>query len=516
MALFELTLALLLGAVLVAGLARKLAAPYPAFLALAGAGLAFLPHAPVVEIEPDLALALFVAPVLLDAAFDTSPRDLKRYAAPLISLVLIAVILTTVAVAYVGYKIAGLPVAAAIALGAIVAPPDAVAAAAVLGQLRPPRRTMAILRSESLLNDATALLIYRAAVMAATGSLAFATAAPMFLLSAAGSLVAGYLFARGMGRVVPLVADAASTTIIQFVAVFAVWIVADRVGLSAVITVVVFAMTLAQGGSRRLAARNRISSYSVWETAVFVLNVLAFVLMGLQARPILTRLADGNLHEAFALAAAALATSIAVRLLWVLASGAATRAIRRLRGVAASEEDRDARSDLLIGWCGMRGLITVAAALALPEGFPGRDPIVLAAFCVVLGTLVIQGLTVRPLLGLLKFKADNSVEEEVSRARVAIMDAAIKSLDGDVSKAAVLVRKQYAAARAVAENPEAPQAATHFDELRLRAIESQRSELERLRREGAIGDEAYHRLQEEIDWAELDAAPVGRFQPLMT
>src|ERR1700744_138568 len=184
MALFELTLALLVGSVLLTGLARRLAAPYPAFLALAGAGLAFLPHAPVVEIEPDLALALFVAPVLLDAAFDTSPRDLKRYAAPLVSLVLIAFIFTTAAVAFVGYKIAGLPIAAAIALGAIVAPPDAVAAAAVLGQLLPPRRTIAILQSESLLNDASALVIYRAAVMAATGSLAFATAAPMFILSA--------------------------------------------------------------------------------------------------------------------------------------------------------------------------------------------------------------------------------------------------------------------------------------------------------------------------------------------
>jgi NhaP-type Na+/H+ or K+/H+ antiporter len=375
---------------------------------------------------------------------------------------------------------------------------------------------MAILQSESLLNDASALLIYRAAVMAATGSLAFASAAPMFLLSAVGGVVFGYAAARFLRRAMPAVRDAASATILQFVAVFGVWIVADRMGLSAVITVVVFAMTLAQNAPRRMAARNRVSSYSVWETAVFVLNVLGFVLMGLQARPILTRLADDNQHDAFTLAAAALATSIAVRLVWVVGSGAATRAIRRLKGAGEAEDGRDMRSDILIGWCGMRGLITVAAALALPQGFPGRDPIVLAAFCVVLGTLVIQGLTVRPLLDLLKFQADNSVEEEVSRASVAIMDAAMKSLDGDESKAALVVRKQYAASRAVAENSEAPQAATEFDELRLRAIESQRYELDRLRRTGAIGDEAYHRLQEEIDWAELDASPVGRFQPLMT
>src|SRR5919108_5608338 len=149
MVLFEWTLALLLGAVLLAGLARRLEVPYPALLALAGAGLAFLPFAPSIEIEPDLALALFVAPVLLDAAFDTSPRDLKRYAVSLASLVLAAVIVTTAAVALVGWKIAGLPVAAAITLGAIVAPPDAAAATAVLGQLRPPRRIMAILQGES-------------------------------------------------------------------------------------------------------------------------------------------------------------------------------------------------------------------------------------------------------------------------------------------------------------------------------------------------------------------------------
>ena len=169
MALFEWTLVLLLGAVLLATLARRLEVPYPALLAMAGAGLAFLPFAPTIEIDPDLALALFVAPVLLDAAFDTSPRDLRRYAWSLTSMAFAAVVLTTLAVALVGWGIAGLALAAAIALGAIVAPPDAAAAAAVLGQFRPPRRFLAILQGESLLNDATALLIYRMAVVAASG-----------------------------------------------------------------------------------------------------------------------------------------------------------------------------------------------------------------------------------------------------------------------------------------------------------------------------------------------------------
>jgi monovalent cation/hydrogen antiporter len=511
MALFELTLALLLAAVLLAGLARRIDVPYPALLALAGAALALLPFAPPIEIEPELALALFVAPVLLDAAFDTSPRDLKRYALPLVSLALAAVVATTAAVALVGWKLAGLPIAAAVTLGAIVAPPDAAAATAVLGQLRPPRRIMAILQGESLLNDATALLIYRMAVIAATGALA--SALPLIALSVIGSVVAGYVLARLFMRLIARVEDPASATVLQFVGTFGVWLLADRIGLSAIVTMVVYAMTLAQTAPRRTPARNRVSSYSVWETAVFVLNVLAFVLMGLQARPILSRLAEDSRIEALLLSAAVLATVILVRLAWVLGHGVVTKLIDRTAG---GSEGWDLRGHVLVGWCGMRGLVTLATAFALPAGFPGRDLIVLAAFCTVLGTLVLQGLTLKPLLRLLRLEPDQSVEQEVSRARVAIMQAALDSLAGDSSPAAATVREQYAAARAVAGNPASPQAATDYDELRLRAIKSQREALERLRRSGAIGDEAYHRMEEEIDWAELEAAPAGRFRPLTT
>jgi Na+/H+ antiporter len=514
MVLFEWTLALLLGAVLVAALARRLEVPYPALLALAGVGLAFLPFAPAIEIEPELALALFVAPVLLDAAFDTSPRELKRYALSLASLAFVAVVLTTAAVALVGWKLAGLPVAAAVALGAIVAPPDAVAAAAVLRQFRPPRRIVAILQSESLLNDATALLIYRGAVAAVAGSFALSSAAPILALSTLGSLLAGYGLARLFHLVFARVRDPASGTILQFVSTFGVWILAERIGLSAIITMVVYAMTLARAAPRRVAARNRISSYSVWETAVFVLNVLAFVLMGLQVRPILSRLSDESRLEALVLAAAVLATVILVRLAWVLIGGPMIRSVSRRPRVPA--DGQDVRGDLLIGWCGMRGLVTLATAFALPFDFPGRDPIVLTAFCVVLGTLVLQGMTLKPLLRLLDLAPDRSLEQEVSRARVAVMQAALDSLDGDMSPAAAAIREQYAAARTVAENADNPQAATDYDELRLHAIQSQRQALDRLRAEGRIGDETYHRLEEEIDWAELDAAPAGRFHPLMT
>ena len=295
MALFEWTLVLLLGAVILTGLARRVGVPYPSLLAIAGAALAFVPAGPDLAMEPDLALALFVAPVLLDAAFDTAPHDLRRNAVPLASLVVIAVGLTTATVAWVGWRLGDLPIAAAVALGAIVAPPDAAAAAAVLGRLRLPRRILHVLRGESLLNDATALVVYRIAVGVAVGTVTLRDAGPIVLLMAVGSPLAGWILARlyliGTARV----RDAASFTVLTFVGTFGVWLLAARLNLSPIITMVVYGMTLSQQASYRGTARNRISTYSVWETAVFVLNVLAFVIMGLQARPILSRLSRESL-----------------------------------------------------------------------------------------------------------------------------------------------------------------------------------------------------------------------------
>jgi monovalent cation/hydrogen antiporter len=515
MQIFEWILVLLLTAVILSNLAERLAVPYPSLLAIAGAGLAFLPFAPQIQIEPELALALFVAPALLDAAFDTSPRDLRRNAIPIASLAVVAVVLSTAAVAFLGWRFAGLPIAAAIALGAIVAPPDAVAANEVLRYLRIPQRIGFVLQGESLLNDATALLIYRAAVAAAVGRFSLVGDAPILLLAAVGSLVAGYVLARLYLIASAYVRDPASSTVLQFVSTFAVWLLSERLTLSPIITVVVYAITLAQAAPGRLGPRLRISSYSVWETAVFVVNVLAFVLMGLQARLIIERLSPEQRWGSLEFGLSVLALVIVVRIAWLIAYRAIVATLRhwtpRLADRLAS---RDPRGGVIVAWSGMRGLVTLATAFALPPQFPGRDLIVLCAFCVVLGTLVIQGFTLRPLLRLLRFEDDGAVERELSRARVAVMQAALDSLDGETSRAATTVREQYTAARKVAEDQHEPQAATKYDELRLRAIAAQRAALHRLRGRGDIGDEAFHRIQEELDWSELDAAPAGSFQSL--
>jgi Na+/H+ antiporter len=518
MVLFEWILLLLLSAVVLTMLAERLRVPYPSLLAVAGAVLAFLPFGPDIRIEPDLALALFVAPALLDSAFDTSPRELRRSIVPVVSLAVIVVVLTTAVVAFLGWRFAGLPGAAAIALGAIVAPPDASATTAVLQGLRLPQRIGLVLQGENLLNDATALLIYRAAVLATVGSFSLASDGPLILLSAAGSVVAGYALARLNLMVSWRVRDAASNTILQFVSTFGVWLLADRLTLSPIITVVVYAMTLAQAVPRRPGARQRISSYSVWETAVFIVNVLAFVLMGLQARRIIERLSPEQLWGSLLFASSVLAAVIVVRIVWVACYRVIVVLIRRWASAKFGERlaARDPRGAILVAWSGMRGLVTLATAFALPEQFPGRDLIVLCAFCVVLGTLVIQGFTLKPLLRLLRIEDDGVVGREISQARMTVMQAALDSLDGDTSPAAAALRDQYSAARLVAEDQSAPQGATEYDQLRLRAIEAQRRALHDLRRQGRIGDEAFHRIQEELDWSELDAAPAGTFQSLIS
>src|ERR687887_1905983 len=267
---------------------------------------------------PELALALFIAPVLFDAAYDASPRDLKDNWAPLTSLVVFAVGLTTAAVAIVARTLLPeMPWAPAIALGAVVAPPDAAAATAVLRQLRPPQRILTVLEGESLLNDATALLIYRLAVGAAAAhGFSIAAIAPTFLLAVAGSVVAGPALGWLFLRLIDRVQHVPTSIILQFVSTFGVWILADRVGLSGVLTMVCYAITVARTAPERTPAQIRIPAYAVWETIVFVLNILAFIFIGLQIRPILESLEATDRGRYVAVAGAVLLTVIVVRLAW--------------------------------------------------------------------------------------------------------------------------------------------------------------------------------------------------------
>jgi CPA1 family monovalent cation:H+ antiporter len=499
---------LVLAAVILAAAARRVGAPYPVFLALGGSLLAFLPGAPSLTVPPELALALFVAPVLLDAAFDTSPRDLRDNWAPVTSLAVFAVGLTTAAVALVAHMLMPtLAWAPAIALGAVVAPPDAAAATAVLRPLRPPHRILTILEGESLLNDASALLIYRLAVGAvAANGFSFAAVAPAFLLAVAGSVVVGPVLGFVFLRLIDRVQDVPTAIILQFVSTFGVWILADRVGLSGVLTMVCYAITVARTAPERTPARIRIPSYAVWETVVFVLNILAFIFIGLQLRPILNSLDPSARGRYFGVAGAVLLTVIVVRLVWHMSFNAVIR--RRDRRLGFHPPRPMLRptvgSGLIISWAGMRGIVTLAAALALPAAFPFRDLIVLTAFSVVVGTLTLQGLTLKRLLRALDLDDDDPVGREVDAARERALRAGLASFESDQSSVAEAVRQEFTAHLSSPRAPEAadPTESAH-SEIHKRAIQAARQAVLVMRATDEIGDDAFHQMEEELDWLEM-------------
>jgi len=527
MKVFEVVIALLLGGAALAALARRFGAPYPALVAFAGALLALIPGVPTLVLDPELALALFVAPVLVDAAFDASPRDLRANWRAIASLALGAVALTIAIVAVVArLLVPDMPWAAAIALGAIVAPPDAAAATTVLKQLRPPHRLLVILEGESLFNDGSALLVYRLAVGATVaGVLSGWSVLPTLLVVTVGSVVLGLVLARLSLAVNARINDVATAVVFQFCGTFAVWLLAERLHLSGIITLVVFAMAAARRAPEILPARIRIPAWAVWEVAVFVLNVLAFILVGFQLKSIAAR-ATGEIGTRYAAVAAAVCVAVILaRIAWVTGAAAFSRWRCRPRpdGKPGPHDAvaLTARGAAVVGWCGMRGTVTLAAALALPTGigggvpFPYRDLILVTAFGVVLGTLVFQGLTLRPLLLRLRLEDDGTVDREVRFARVASLRAAMDAAaECPRAETAELVRHRYELQLRRAEEelgaPEETAADTDGQEADAAVVraatEAARRQLVALRADGTIGDAAFQRVEEELDWAELDWA----------
>ncbi|MDB5827101.1 MAG: sodium:proton antiporter [Variovorax sp.] len=520
MVFFESMLTLLVVALALLQVSRRWPVPYPAMLALAGVVVAALPWTPAIGIDPALALALFIAPALLDAAFDFPPRHLRRYWLSLISLAAVLVLLTTAAVAWLGVAVAGLPLAAAIALGAIVAPPDAAAASAVLGRFELPRATVSVLKGESLLNDAVALLIFSAAVGSvaassagapgAAGAAGAAAATPVALwLAVPGGLLLGFVIGKIQVAVSTPLAGSLGGTLSEFIATFGAWVLADRLHLSAILAVVALAMTVARYAPEKTAPRDRVHSYSVWDTSVFVLNVLAFLMVGLQARGIVTRLPARELWPAMAFAGTVLAVVIVVRIVWVLFYN---RVLHWLSIKQGSRKVPTLAQGVLTSWCGMRGLVTLATALALPQHFPQRDLIVLSALAVVLGTLVLQGLTLAPLIRLLHFPKDTSFDKELIAGRVALIDAGEASVENEQGDAADALRETLKADREAVDAGKHPRAAAEIDDLTRRSIAAQRTRLAGLRRSGEMEDDVFHTLEEELDWAELAASPPSSFE----
>jgi CPA1 family monovalent cation:H+ antiporter len=498
---FETLLVLLLVAIGLLQLSRRLSVPYPSMLAMAGVAAALVPGVPFISLEPETALALFIAPALMDAAFDFPLNTARRYWVALIVFAVGGVIATAAAVAFIGWFYIGLPIAAALVLGAIVAPPDAAAATAVLSGMSIPRSTDAVLRGESLFNDAAALLIFGAALSIQTSGDIGPTVALHFAVAAPGGILLGMAVAWASVRIMPYVAGTLGGNLLQFVQTFLLWIVAERLGLSAVLAIVAYAMTIAASSRTLSSARMRVQSYAVWSAVVFVLNVMAFLLMGMQVRDIIAGMEAERLIHAAGFLAAVVATVIVVRMIICIG-------FNRVRNAMVSrEEETDVRQSVLAGWCGMRGLVTLATAFALPVDFPQRDLVVLAAFAVVLATLVVQGLTLAPVIRLLGLDRREQGERDMTGFRLEIASAGLARLQGRTGVEADLVRSKFKVEHAALTDPSGEAALHAYRTLALEAIAAQRAQLDSLRTGNRVNVDEYNLLLEEIDWRELAVLP---------
>src|SRR5262245_6196666 len=331
--------------------------------------------------------------------------------------------------------------------------------------------------------------------------------APAFLLAVAGSIVVGPALGWVMLQVLNRVQHVPTAIILQFVGTFGVWIFAELIGLSAVLTMVCFAVTTARTAPEQTPARMRVPTYAVWETVVFALNILAFIFIGLQLRPILESLNAADRGRYFAVAGAVLLTVIVVRFAWHMTFNAVIRLRDRRFGFRPPRPmlRPTIGSGLIVSWAGMRGIVSLAAALALPAAFPQRDLIVLTTFLVVLGTLAIQGLTLKPLLPALDLHDDDPVGRELRAARERALAASLARLDRDRSPVGEAVRHEFTAhlgSEPLDDAPGQPTRSEHSD-LHRDALGAARRAVLAMRANDEIGDDALHEIEEELDWLEM-------------
>jgi Na+/H+ antiporter len=509
--------------VLVAGLvviANKLKVPYPVLLLLGGLALSFVPFLPVIRLDPNLVLFFFLPPLLYPAALFTSWRDFRRNLRPILFLAIGLVLMTTTVVAWVAHSfIAGLPWAAAFALGAIVSPPDAVAAEAILRRLRVPARIQAVLGGESLVNDATALVAYQFAVAAmVTGQFSLGAASVRFVLVGAGGVALGLLVGLVMRWVQRQLDDPPVQITLSLLTPFAAYLLAERLHVSGVLSTVAAGVYLGWH-STALSARTRLQALAFWEMISFLLNGFIFIMIGLQLPGILRALSQEPLSRLTTYGLLISATVVFVRIAWVFPATYLPRWLSpKLR---ARDPIPPWQQSVLIAWAGMRGVVSLAAAFALPlvladgRPFPGRPYILFLTFCVILTTLVFQGLTLPLLIRKLGVEDDGAVDNEERSARLQANEAAVdfieqKALQDDIAEEVMArVRAEYCdrieqlnACCQESGNPGGEIATPAYQRLQHGALQIERRTIIALRNSHQINDQALRRIQRDLDLAE--------------
>ncbi len=511
----ELVLISLLVAVSVLGAAsRVIGVPYPILLVLGGLVMGFVPGLPEVELEPELVLVIFLPPLLYSAAFFASLRDL-RYDLRSISLMAVGLVIATAcAVAVVAHAlIDGLPWAAAFALGAIVAPTDPLAAIEIGRRLGLPRRLNTIIEGESLINDGTALVIYRVAVGAVGGTFSLAEAGLEFVLGAAGGIAIGLAVGWVIAEIRKRLDDPPVEVTISILTGYAAYVPAERVGASGVLAAVTVGIYIGWRAPEISSARQRVAGYSMWTILTFLLNALLFVLIGLQLPLILDGLEDEPLGELVGVTAAVAAVVIVTRILWVHASTFLIRALDRRESQIARRGTWKGR--MVVGWAGLRGAVSLAAALALPADFPARDQILFITFVVILVTLVLQGLTLPAVIRWSGVHDDGEEAREELLARRRATEAALEHLDelegqewtrdDTVERMRGMYRYRVRRLNARAGEQEEEDADDYehrsrkYQKMVRSVLDAQRAAVVELRNRGEISNDVMHRIERELD-----------------
>lgn len=507
---------LLLLMTLLVAVARRTSIPYPIFLVLAGLVIGVVPGLPHIELEPELVFLLILPPILVSAGFDTPVRDFRRNLRPIFLLAIGLVLFTTLGVGLAAkLLIPELPWAAAFALGAIVAPPDAIAATSIAQRLGLPGRLVTVLEGESLVNDATALIAYRVAVVAAlTGAFSLPQAALNFLIVASGGVIVGLFLAWGVTRLLQLLRDPPVEVLVTFLASFAAYLLAERLGVSGVLACVALGIYTGRHNSRVMSPETRVQGTGFWESVTFLLNGLAFILIGLQLPQVVGNLEVVPWPTLLGYAVGVSLATILARIVWIFP------ATYLPRWLSPSLRERDPyppwQYPAFLSWAGMRGIISLAAALALPGEFPQRDLIIFLTFAVILATLVGQGLSLPWLIRTLGLKDDGGSLREENKARLAAAKAGLERLEElaqedwvfpdhveDLRRRYQKYQTRYASRYRGEANEAIESKVTAFERLRRELLEAELAALVRLRDQGVINDGVLWDVQRDLDLERL-------------
>jgi Na+/H+ antiporter len=500
----------------------KIKIPYPILLVFAGIGVGLIPGLPRVSLNPDVVFLVFLPPVLYSAAWTTSWPDFKTWARPIALLATGCVLFTTLMVAAVAhYCIPGFGWPEAFVLGAIISPPDAVAAAAATKGLGLPRRVTTILEGESLVNDATGLIAYRYAIATvATGNFIFWLAGiNFFYVAGVGILVGGvvgfvFLWIHKFTPDNPM-----TDTTMTFLTPYTAYLVAEEYHASGVLAVVVAGLILSQRASEVFNHQTRLQANFVWQTVIFLLNGIIFILIGLQLPLILSDIKDISLTTLLWYGTIISLATIIVRIIWVFPGTFVPRWLSK--GIREREPEPKIEMVGVIAWSGMRGVVSLAAALALPlvaseengsAPFPNRDLIIFLTFSVIFATLVFQGLTLPKLIKWSHFKPDDQDQIEEQEARLAVAASIIEHIEENYALSlseSVLnqIKTKYEIriqrVRKDQTNPDlSVQQIDEFNRIRLELLKKERDLIIRRRKDGKIGEEVLRRIEHELDLEE--------------